>query len=269
MLGEPYRRLSRAKGRDNVTEVRVRSVPRGILAGSAGALALLTLVAAGTGLGAAGWLAGLCALVTINVLLTRALRRRGIVRLALPNRITLTRATLTGAVAALVADGMLRSAHATAVVAIATVALVLDAVDGHVARRTAGVTELGARFDMEVDAFLIFLLSVFVARTTGPWVLAIGAARYAYVIAGWLLPSLRTAVPPRYWRKVVAAIQGIVLAVCAAGLLPAILGDTLVVAALVLLAESFGRDVWWQLRQQHVRTPQRVEARQLALAGTR
>ena len=73
---------------------------------------------------------------------------------------------------------------------------------------------------MEVDAFLILVLSVYVARSVGPWVLAIGVARYAFVVAGWLLPWLREPLPPRYWRKVVAAIQGIVLTVAAADVLP-------------------------------------------------
>ncbi len=41
-----------------------------------------------------------------------------------------------------------------ALVALASAALVLDAVDGQVARRTGTATALGARFDGEVDAFL-------------------------------------------------------------------------------------------------------------------
>ena len=100
------------------------------------------------------------------------------------------------------------------------VALVLDDVDGRVARRTGTASPLGARFDMEVDAFLILVLSVYVARSVGSWVLAIGLARYAYVAAGWVLPWLREPVPPRYWGKVVAAIQGIVLTIAASGVLP-------------------------------------------------
>ena len=101
------------------------------------------------------------------------------------NRVTLTRATLVGGV-----DGPGRrrarpagSAYA-AMVGLAVVALVLDGVDGWVARRTGTVSALGARFDMEVDAFLILVLSVYVAGSVGPWVLAIGAARYAAWAAG-------------------------------------------------------------------------------------
>jgi hypothetical protein len=61
---------------------------------------------------------------------------------------------------------------------------------------------------------------------------------------GWFLPWFRRRLPPRYWRKVVTAVQGIALALAASGLLPGI--DALLVGiALALLVESFGRDVIW------------------------
>ena len=112
---------------------------------------------------------------------------------------------------------------------------------------------LGAQFDGEVDAFLILVLSVYVARSAGAWVLAIGAARYAFLAAGWPLPWMREPLPPRYWRKVVAATQGIVLTVAAADVLPAAVTVVALVAALALLAESFGRDVWWLWSNRHRR----------------
>jgi hypothetical protein len=114
---------------------------------------------------------------------------------------------------------------------------------------------LGAHFDAEVDAFLILILSVYVARSAGAWVLAIGAARYVFLAAGWPLPWLRESLPPRYWRKVVAATQGVVLAIAAADVLPPALARAALVVALVLLAESFGRDVWWLWRRQHATHP--------------
>ncbi len=116
------------------------------------------------------------------------------------------------------------------------------------ARRTGTATPLGARLDGEVDAFLILLLSIFVSRDYGRWVLVIGAARYALLLAGWLIPWLAAPLPPRYWRKVVAAVQGIVLTVAASGLLDRLAGMIAVAAALLLLAESFGRDVIWLYR---------------------
>ena len=59
--------------------------------------------------------------------------------------VTLTRALLIAGVAGLVADSFGRPVPITALVTLSTVALVLDAVDGQVARRTGTATPLGAR----------------------------------------------------------------------------------------------------------------------------
>ena len=134
---------------------------------------------------------------------------------------TLARATLAVGVAALAADSFTHDTPVALLVTLAAVALALDAVDGPVARRTGTATALGARFDGEVDAFLILALSVYVAPAYGAWVLAIGAARYLFLAGEWLLPWMRAPLPPRRWRKVVAATQGIVLTVAAAEVLPA------------------------------------------------
>ncbi|HEY2594809.1 MAG TPA: CDP-alcohol phosphatidyltransferase family protein, partial [Chloroflexota bacterium] len=158
---------------------------------------------------------------------------------------TLARATLAIGVAALVADSFEQPAALTTLVSITSLALALDAVDGWVARRTKTTATFGALFDGEVDAFLMLVLSVYVARSCGAWVLAIGATRYAFLIAGWSLPWMRAPLPPRYWRKVVTATQGVVLTIAAADILPLIVSRALLVVALALLAESFGRDVWW------------------------
>jgi hypothetical protein len=81
------------------------------------------------------------------------------------------------------------------------------------------------------------------------------AARYVYVAASWMLPWLREPVPARYWCKVVAAIQGIVLTVAAAGIVPEPVVDVALLGGLALLAESFGREVWW-LWLRHTRATQ-------------
>ncbi|MGN6217714.1 MAG: CDP-alcohol phosphatidyltransferase family protein [Solirubrobacterales bacterium] len=171
-------------------------------------------------------------------------------RLGPADWVTLTRAALAAGLAALVADSFTRPVPPTLLVALASVALVLDAVDGQVARRTGTASARGERLDGEVDAFLIAVLSVYVARSFGAWVLAIGAARYAFLAAGYALPWLRAPLPPRYWRKVVCAMQGIVLTIAAAQVLPSALVGAALAAALVLLAESFGRDVWWLWSQR-------------------
>jgi phosphatidylglycerophosphate synthase len=210
--------------------------------------ALLTTLSVTAGLGVAGWIVGLAAGWGTTALLA-VVRARGPHRAMHPaDWVTLSRALLAAGVAGLVADSFDRSVSVAALVALASVALALDAVDGQVARRTGTATALGARFDGEVDAFLILLLSIEVSRHYGGWVLVIGAARYALLVAGWVLPWLAAPLPPRYWGKVVAAVQGIVLTVAASGLLPRLVGMIAVGVALVLLLESFGRAIVWLYR---------------------
>jgi hypothetical protein len=112
------------------------------------------------------------------------------------------------------------------------------------------VAPLGARFDMEVDAFLMLVLSVFDARALGWWIVAIGLMRYAFVAVGWVLPWMRAQLPPRYWRKVVTAVAGIALTLAATGLGTPLVGQIALGVALLLLVESFGRDVIWLFRRR-------------------
>jgi phosphatidylglycerophosphate synthase len=228
----------------------VRIVSAGPATGLVTLLTLLAALAATAGLGGAGWAAGIGCGVLGTAALAGAPRTT---RLGPADWVTLSRAVLAGGVAALTADSFARPVFVPVMVALATVALLLDAVDGRVARRTGTMSAFGARFDLEVDAFLILVLSCYVARSTGTWVLLIGLARYALVAAGWMLVWLCEPAPPRYWCKVVAAAQGVVLTLAAADVAPRSLTFACLVAAAVLLAESFGREVWWKWRQ-HARS---------------
>jgi phosphatidylglycerophosphate synthase len=231
--------------------------------------ALLGVVSATVGLGVAGWIAGLATGAAATLLIATARIRSDQPAMHPADWVTLTRAVLCAGVAGLVADSFSRPVSVTALVTLAAVALALDAVDGQVARRTGTATPLGGRLDGEVDAFLILLLSIAVSRHYGDWVLVIGAARYALLLAGWLIPWLAAPLPPRYWRKVVAAVQGIVLTVAVSGVLDRLAGMIAVAAALLLLAESFGRDVVWLYRTgagQRTRRALRLAVTVLAVA---
>jgi phosphatidylglycerophosphate synthase len=218
-----------------------------MLTGLVAQIALLVALTGTVGLGPAGVLAGLAYGATLIGLLLHALRRSGAAGLGPADRVTLTRAVLVGGITALVADSFVRPVSVGTLTSLAVVALVLDGVDGRVARRTGTVSPLGARFDVEVDSCLVLVLSVYVAQDLGPWVVVIGSVAYLLQAARWALPWLRRQAPARYWCKVVAALQGGVLTTAAAGV-----PEELAVAALgvvaVLLAESFGREVWWLWR---------------------
>jgi phosphatidylglycerophosphate synthase len=227
------------------------ALPRIRLAALLGLLAaavLLGVLSATVGLDAVGWITGLVIGAAVAALLVTARRRSDQPAIHPADWVTLSRALLIAGVAGLVADSFGRPVPVTALVTLSAVALVLDAVDGQVARRTGTVTALGARIDGEVDAFLILLLSIAVSQDYGSWVLSIGAARYVFLLAGWPIPWLRAPLPPRFWRKVVAAVQGVVLTVAASGVINDTVGMIAVAVALLLLAESFGRDVIWLYR---------------------
>jgi hypothetical protein len=231
----------------------LRSAP-GPLAGAGGQLLLLVALAGTVGLGLAGWIAGVASGLVLDGVLLRALRRDPLARLTTASRVTFARATLAVGVAALTASSFERGLPVATFATLASVALALDFVDGWVARRT-GTSALGARMDGEVDAFLILALSIEVARSAGIWVLAIGLARYAFLAAGGPLAWLRAPLPRRDWRKVVTAAQGIALTVAAADVLPLAATRAVVAVALALLAESFGRDVWWLWRRRQTTEP--------------
>jgi phosphatidylglycerophosphate synthase len=240
----------------------------GPLAGLAGQLLLLVVLAATVGLDGTGWLVGIASAVAIDAALARGLAVSS-AELGPAGWITLIRASLAVGVAALTADSFGGLSPTAVLVALAAAALVLDFVDGQVARRTGTVSGLGGRFDGEVDAFLILVLSIAVAPTSGWWVLLIGAARYAFLIAGWRLPWMRAQLPRRDWRKTVTAAQGIVLTIAAAGVLPRPLVQLGLAAALALLTESFGRDVWWLWgrRSAYAAPPSRPGRARTGLSG--
>ncbi|MEU8792952.1 CDP-alcohol phosphatidyltransferase family protein [Streptomyces sp. NPDC048643] len=233
---------------------------------------LLLLVLLGTviGMGPAGWLSGLAFGIATWAVLTRALRRTRPRSFGPANRVTLGRAILVGGVTALVADSFRSSPPVSLLVGLTAVALILDGVDGKVARRTGTSSALGARFDMEVDAFLILVLSVYVAMSLGPWVLLIGTMRYVFVAAARVLPWLNAALPPSMARKTVAALQGVVLLVAGAGVLPYGVTAAAVALALGSLVWSFGRDIVWLWRhgaRPPVERAARVERRPRHLVG--
>ncbi|HTA32984.1 MAG TPA: CDP-alcohol phosphatidyltransferase family protein [Solirubrobacteraceae bacterium] len=232
----------------------IKAAYAGPLTGFLVQMLLLAALAATVGLSGVGWFFGVACGAVIDAALVRALVNHRTDRLSLAGWVTFARASLAVVVAALVAGSFQRDAPVTMLVSLAAVALVLDAVDGKIARRTRTTATLGAHFDGEVDAFLILVLSVYVARSAGAWVLAIGAARYVFLAASWPLPWMRMPLPARYWRKFVAATQGIVLAIAAADVLAPAVNRAALLAALALLAESFIRDTWWLWAQRVTRS---------------
>ena len=200
-----------------------------------GAIALVAMgasLAATVGLGGAGWIVGIACGVVMIVALARGALRYGHYRLGPADWVTLVRATFAVGVATLVADSFDVSAHVALLVTLAAVALVLDSVDGWVARRSRTASALGAkvrRRGRRVPDPRPQHLRRPLGRRLGP----LDRRRALRVLRGRLVVAMDAGgLPPRYWRKVVAAIQGIVLTIAAADFLPSPLTKAGLVGAL-------------------------------------
>lgn len=178
-------------------------------------------------------------------------------RFGAANLATLTRLGIAAIFAGIVVEGLLDRSRITPGIAwtcaaLLLVALVLDGVDGRLARRQAMASRFGARFDMEVDALTILLLSILaiLLGKAGGWVVLIGLMRYAFVAAAILQPALAAPLPPSQRRQAVCVVQYAALLV----LLPPVLHPpvTSAVAAISLaaLAWSFAIDIGWLLRRR-------------------
>jgi phosphatidylglycerophosphate synthase len=231
----------------------VRAVHGGPLTVLPGVAAILALLAAAVGLGVAALATGAVLTLVLWGLLEYGMRREGLEQLGPANTVTLVRAGLVVVITTLVVQSWSAEVPRSLIVTMSAVALALDFVDGRLARARGTVTALGAAFDMETDAFLILALCVYVVPVAGAWVLLIGLARYALLLATWVWPWLGGPLPARPWAKIVAAVQGIVLVVAAAEVLPTARAQVLLFAALMLLLESFGRQVvsLWRHRSEH------------------
>lgn len=224
---------------------------------AAGALGRMGLGLAGTAL-ALAVLAGLgadyalkaCAAYAVGA----ALVWRGLARGAHPharfgaaNRITLARLAGLALVAGLVGDSLplARGIAGWVLIAFTTFIAVLDALDGHLARRQGLASAFGARFDMETDAAFVLVLSALVwqAGQAGPWVLAAGLMRYAFVAAAVAWPWLNGPLPPAKRRQTICVVQITALIVCLGPTVPPPLATAIAAISLVLLTASFAVDV--------------------------
>ena len=190
---------------------------------------------------------GLYLLLATLVLITipRTLAGPG---LGYANRVTLFRASLIVPIAAMVTKLVpLTASEAWWVIAVSTIALILDGVDGRVSRYKQCETTFGARFDMELDAFFLLVLSVLVWHNgkTGAWITGIGVTRYCFLIAAFFGPWLGRTLPESLRRKIICVVQGIALLICLGPIVPSALAIFVGATALFLLVVSFGIDIYW------------------------
>lgn len=138
------------------------------------------------------------------------------------------------------------------VVVLAAVVAMLDGIDGRLARRTHMVSAFGARFDMEVDALFILVLSLLVWRhgKAGAWILGAGLMRYAFVAATWVLSWMARPLRSTTRGKAIAVAQVAGLALALTPTTPVPASRPIAALTLAALAWSFAIDVHHLWRTQ-------------------
>jgi phosphatidylglycerophosphate synthase len=233
-----------------VADLRGRLL-RGALASTGVALAAVGLGAVGAtralGIGPTYAAKALAGIVFAAALIVATLPgHHPFARFGWANHVTLARAALVALLAALIGEGDAPRITAFAA-ALGAAAVALDCVDGRLARATGLASAFGARFDMETDAALVMVLATLAWQfgRIGPWVLASGLLRYAFVAAGRLWPWLRRPLPPSFRRKTAAAVQMIALVVVLVPGVPRPASTLVAAGALALLCCSFLVDTLW------------------------
>lgn len=196
-------------------------------------------------------------LLVIFAIVVHALPRHGHRRFGYANVVTAIRAAIVCIVGGTVFFA--RTAYAFdpamwSLIALVFAALALDGVDGYLARRFGHESELGARFDMEVDALLILILSAaaFLLANVGWWVLLIGLMRYGFILAQYPLPRLRAPMPASFRRKLICVVQIGALCLILTPLVSPPLSTVIAAMALALLSYSFAVDTVYLLRRRDV-----------------
>ena len=133
-------------------------------------------------------------------------------------------------------------AHGAALLALV---LVLDGLDGAVARRRGEASSFGAMFDMESDAWTVAVAGLLTGVAGEPVLVLPGVLRYLYVIAIRNLPGSRGEAPRSVFARwaFVALMASLVAGIAR---LPG--SHWMGIAATLLIFVSFGRSFVWSFR---------------------
>jgi phosphatidylglycerophosphate synthase len=162
------------------------------------------------------------------------------------NQVTTARAVFVALAAATIGEPVLPMVAASAAAAAMAVTM-MDGVDGWIARREGIASAFGARYDMEVDALLILVLSIlaFTHDKAGAWVILSGLLRYVFVAAGWTWPWMERPLIPSRRRQAACVIQIVALIAIIEPMVTRPLSEAVAAFALGMLSASFGADTWW------------------------
>jgi phosphatidylglycerophosphate synthase len=127
------------------------------------------------------------------------------------------------------------------VLAIVSFVMLLDLLDGWLARTLGDASAFGAHFDMETDALLVLVLTLrlWLVEGFGAWVLCPGLLRYLYVLWLWLWPGTGREAPRSLFGRL--AFASLVLGLCSGLVLPGVWATSGVALGTLIVSWSFAR----------------------------
>jgi phosphatidylglycerophosphate synthase len=177
-------------------------------------------------------------------------------RFGIANSVTLLRGALVSWLAGFIGlPELITDTHlAWSLLTTAFIVLLLDGLDGWLARKKGQTSSFGAKFDMEVDSLFAIVLSLLVWQSdkVGWWVLLLGLPRPMFIVAAWFEPRLKSPLPDSMLRKTICVIQIAVLILLLAPVINPLTSQALAAMVLILLAGSFWRDTRWLLTKRSV-----------------
>jgi phosphatidylglycerophosphate synthase len=123
----------------------------------------------------------------------------------------------------------------------AFILVAFDALDGFVARKTNTVSEFGAWFDMETDAFYVALMGVILYQSglIGAWILIPGFLRYVYSLGVWLFGVSEKQETSSKFGKYIAGLMFVSLPL--PFIIPLNIASVILMIATAAIIFSFGR----------------------------
>ncbi|MEC9205676.1 MAG: CDP-alcohol phosphatidyltransferase family protein, partial [Pseudomonadota bacterium] len=133
------------------------------------------------------------------------------------------------------------------------ISLILDGLDGYLARLLDQTSEFGTKFDLEIDTFLLLLLSFSLYKdfNANLAVFLIPLYRYLFFILQFKLKWLRTPLPESMRRKFICFFVTLLLIISHFSFFPMYLVNGFINLSILLITFSFLKDIIWLYRKEY------------------
>ena len=142
------------------------------------------------------------------------------------------------------------------IIILSTVSLIMDGLDGFIARKYNLVSKFGEIIDQESDNFLMLVISIslYLNKDIGLYVFFIPLYRYAFLVSMKKYDWLQRTLPSSQFRKI-ACVLTIVLMIMSQDVYFNYENTLfLVILSLFIITFSFSKDIIWLYRNKNAKT---------------